>query len=60
MIDYKDEIFSEEYTSSENTEANTHILSQIGELELTAFSEGTEYSISKPRRIIIKAIIKND
>lgn len=59
MIDDKEEIFSEEYNTSE---AATKVLikPETAELEQTTVSKEVMYSISKPKRIIIKAIIKND
>ena len=60
MIENEDEIFSAEYNTSENTETQTPILKVDVTSEPTTISKDVEYSISKPQRIIIKAIIKND
>jgi hypothetical protein len=60
MNDEKIDVFSEEYASTENTETTATILNQVSEIESTTVSETTVYSLSKPKRIIINAIIKND
>jgi len=60
MIDETNAVFSEEYNSSEKTETTESNIIEIRELEQTIISEKTVYSISKPIRIIITAIIKND
>jgi hypothetical protein len=59
-MDSKDEIFSEEYDTSEKTETKEIIVPSEVVNEQTSVSEQGEYSISKPRRFIIKAIVKND
>lgn len=51
-----DDIFSEEYVNSEKTEAPP----SYSQTEQTTALKEDEYSISKPKRLIIKATIKND
>lgn len=62
MTDPKNEdIFSEEYDSKEVTDIEQTNPVEIEDLNTTEFAKGeNNYSISKPKRIIIKAILKND
>lgn len=61
MDDNENKMFSDEY-STESTDNNAEeIISEIDDIEGTIFSIDTEnYTITKPKRVIIKAIIKND
>lgn len=55
------DIFSEEYNSEETTELEQTIPVEVEVKNATEFTTGeNNYTISKPRRIIIKAIIKHD
>ncbi|HBZ65752.1 MAG TPA: hypothetical protein DEO70_02870 [Bacteroidales bacterium] len=60
MIDTEDIMFSGEYNTSETTETMKTNNSCEAVFEQTTVSEQVEYSVSKPLRIIIKAVIKND
>jgi|LakMenEpi03Aug12_release.lakeMendotaPanAssembly.Ray.scaffolds.fasta_scaffold1024455_2 hypothetical protein len=54
------DVFSEEYNSSEKTETTTSNFIEVSEIEITKVSETTVYTLLKPKRIIINAVIKND
>lgn len=60
MNEENSDVFSEEYNSSEKTEATTSNLIEVSEIETTKVSETTVYTLLKPKRIIINAVIKND
>ena len=56
----KDEIFSEEYSPEESTDTKINIFTEEINLDQTSTSDQSNYSISKPRRVTIKAIITHD
>jgi hypothetical protein len=60
MNEENNDVFSEEYKSSEKTEATTSNFIEVSEIETTKVSETTVYTLLKPKRIIINAVIKND
>ena len=60
MNEETNDIFSEEYNSSEKTETTTTNFIEVSEIETTKVSETTVYTLLKPKRIIINAVIKND
>ena len=60
MNEVNNDVFSEEYNSSEKTEATTSNLIEVSEIETTKVSETPVYTLLKPKRIIINAVIKND
>ena len=53
------ECFSQEYESQEQTKLENNVESIVAE-EKTCDNEYTKYGISKPKRIIIKAVLIND
>ncbi|MFN3783956.1 MAG: hypothetical protein ACK4R6_08560 [Spirosomataceae bacterium] len=60
MNEETNDVFSEEYNSSEKTETTTSNFIEVSEIETTKVSETTVYTLLKPKRIIINAVIKND
>ena len=60
MNEETDDVFSDEYKSSEKTETTKSNFIEVCEIETTKVSETTVYTLLKPKRIIINAVIKND
>lgn len=60
MTESTKDIFSEEYNTTETTETTEAPVKEVSEIETTKVSESTIYTLSKPKRIIINAVIKND
>ena len=60
MNNIEENIFSEEYSSADTTNTEDNSDPTVCDEQQISFFNQEEYSMSKPKRIIIKAIIKND
>lgn len=60
MIETTKDVFSDEYNTTETTELTAMPSNDMSEIETTKVSETAVYTLSKPKRIIINAVIKND